>query len=239
MRGATFDLSAAYRQMSVASSSLWASHVACVEPGSGHVLVFRLLALPFGASRAVYAFLRLSHALWHIAHSCLWIPITSFFDDFISFSDEPASCHTKHSIEALFKLLGWDYAESGEKAGSFAANFAALGITIDLSRFDKGLVRFSNTEKRISELSSFLQDVCDCGRLNRAIALKLRGRMQFASCQIFGRSGQDCLREVTKHAYESKSDLLAGAVVKALLRFKEALMRKAPRLVHNLSSRPG
>ena len=58
MMGRTFDLKSAYRQLCIAPQSSWASYVACWDASAKAPKVFRVRALPFGASRAVYAFLR-------------------------------------------------------------------------------------------------------------------------------------------------------------------------------------
>ena len=44
-------------------------------------------ALPFGSVRSVHAFLRVAHSLWAIATSEFLAPWTSYFDDFVTFSD--------------------------------------------------------------------------------------------------------------------------------------------------------
>ena len=55
-------------------------------------------------------------------------------------------------MSLLFKLLGWKFAEEGDKADTFCREFGALGIRIILDEADKGLVKFTNTEKRSAEL---------------------------------------------------------------------------------------
>jgi len=41
---------------------------------------------------------------------------TSFYDDFISFSRPKLVGSTERTVAALFKLLGWIFAEEGDKA---------------------------------------------------------------------------------------------------------------------------
>ena len=65
--GKTFDLKSAYRQLAVSKSSLWASYVAHWNPMTQKPEINRMLALPFGGRRSVYAFLRASYALWWVA----------------------------------------------------------------------------------------------------------------------------------------------------------------------------
>ena len=45
----------------------------------------------------------------------------------------------------------------GDKAQEFSSSFTALGINIDLSHFAEGFINFSNTGKRIEELSASME----------------------------------------------------------------------------------
>ena len=96
--GRTFDLKSAYRQLSIAPQSSWASYVACWGASTRMPRVFRMRALPFGASRAVYAFLRVAMALWFIASDQLAVPWTSFFDDYVSFGAAAGCKHLQCTI---------------------------------------------------------------------------------------------------------------------------------------------
>ena len=96
--------------------------------------------MPFGASRAVHAFLRISHSIWWLGARALSLVWTNFFDDFITFCRSPEAVSTSQCVESLFCLLGWGYADSGEKAGRFDTCFQALGIQVDLSAFRKGVI---------------------------------------------------------------------------------------------------
>lgn len=61
--GKSFDLKSAYKQLGIAESSLWASYVAVYNPRSRKPEVFHLKAVPFGATRSVYCFLRVAFSL--------------------------------------------------------------------------------------------------------------------------------------------------------------------------------
>eukprot|EP00439_Symbiodinium_sp_Y106_P005116 s13732_g1.t1 len=163
-------------------------------------------------------------SLWHIATTQLLIPWTNFFDDFVTFAPSNLASNTDDVICTYFKLLGWLFAEQGDKAKPFAQMFSALGISVDLRNFLSGQVFFTNTERRIAisvdlrnflsgqvfftnterriaELQSSLKAVLSAGRLPSWEALRLRGRLQFADGQLFGRSGRGFLQALTDHAY--------------------------------------
>ena len=55
--------------------------------------------------------------------------------------------------------------------------------------------------------------------------------MQFAKSQIWGKAAKVCLNEVTKHAYESKTQFLAPSTVVALDTFVSCLRENRPRVI--------
>ena len=216
--GKAFDLSAAYRQVAVAPESAWASYVACYDPSSGGASVFRMRALPFGAKKAVHGFLRIAYSIWFLGVAGLLLPWSDDFDDFVTFTSSPIARATDDAVSLFFKLLGWQHDDKKEKSFDFARQFTALGICVGLTNFLSGKIYFSNTEKRIADLKDMVLTVLKSGSLRHAAALKLRGKLQFANGQLFGRLGRMCLTETTKHAYESLSDRIDRKCRNALAR---------------------
>jgi len=111
-------------------------------------------------------------------------------------------------MQMFFKWLGWLFAESGDKAPDFRQVFQALGVSINVSSMGPGLVIVGNTENRREELINFLNEVLQPKKLLKSEALRLRGRLQFASGNIFGRTVKSALAGVTTHAYYSSSSSL-------------------------------
>ena len=68
-----------------------------------------------------------------------------------------------------------------------------------------GLVKFSNAEKRSTELVSTINSILQKGSMTLLEAQKPRGRMQFMDGQLFGRLGKLCMREVTNHTCDFSS----------------------------------
>ena len=66
IKGRTFDMKSAYKQMPLAPDALWASFVAVFDPILRKPQAFQLLVAPFGATRSVYSFLRAAYSIWHI-----------------------------------------------------------------------------------------------------------------------------------------------------------------------------
>ncbi|CAE7831241.1 unnamed protein product [Symbiodinium sp. CCMP2592] len=228
--GKAFDLTAAYRQMPVHPDRAWAAYICFVHPDTNERVYFRMKAMPFGSAMAVYAFLRKSHSLWFLGAKALLLPWSSFFDDFVTFATTGCSASAEASVTAMFKLLGWAFAESGEKSNDFAERFQALGIMVDLRACLDGTISFKNTAKRVSEIKAFVGKVLESGRLPHHEALRLRGRCQFADSQIFGRTGKKCLGLITAHAY-GFDEVISRELRISLERFLLRLEDGAPRLI--------
>ena len=71
LMGRSFDLKSAYKQLAIAKESLSFAFVAVYNPERAKAEIFQLLAAPFGATRSVYSFLRLSNAIWYIGVKAL------------------------------------------------------------------------------------------------------------------------------------------------------------------------
>ena len=139
--------------------------------------------------------------------------------------------NTESVVQMLFQLLGWKFATDGDKAGVFASAFSALGVHINLEKFAYGKVEFSNTEKRTIELSEAIEAMLSRGTMTVLESQKLRGRMQFADGQLFGRLGRLCMRAVTQHAFPFKSKQMAEPTRDALRRFNIFLRFSEPRIL--------
>jgi hypothetical protein len=125
-----------------------------------------------------------------VACKLLW---SSFFDDYIIFSPPALAKSSELAAVALFKILGWLFAEEGRKCKPFDETCEALGVVFDMSDSDKFLCKVANTASRIEEVSSEIRRVLETRSISQLEAQKLRGRMQFAESQIFGRTGKRCI----------------------------------------------
>ena len=141
------------------------------------------------------------------------------------------SSRTDHCISAFFYLRGWGFSSEGEKDMEFSQIFTALGVTIDLSACLDGRLRIANTAKRVAEVLEFISRILEEGALPTPLALKLRGRLQFADGQLLGRVGKSCLKTITEHAYSNKGPKLSDQCKAALSRFADMLKHSLPRMV--------
>ena len=235
--GRVFDLKAAYRQCAVAPSSRAFSYIGVYHPEDGRVKAFRMLALPFGSISAVHAFLRFSASIWFLGTRIFRILWSNYFDDFVTTCQEAEASSVTNAVHCLFTLLGWRYADSGSKAPPFSPCFQALGVVIDLENLHKGIIKFDNTPSRKEELSNSIRAALDSGKLAHRDALRLRGRMQFTTGQIFGRISRTCLSLVTEHAYARVGTLLSSRTREALTVYLDSLCSQEPRELTRASSR--
>ena len=169
----TFDLASAYRQVGLSERGQKFAFLRVYNPKTKRACFFKCLVLPFGAVRSVHS----ARALWWIGVVGCWIVWTSFYDDFISFSRPCLAGSAEQSVTALFKLLGWIFAEEGDKAQPFDLQCSALGVLLDLSVASTGVALVCNTKTRCAELCDDLHKVVEGGSLTSKNAQRLRGRM--------------------------------------------------------------
>ena len=209
LEGRTYDLKSAYKQFPLSAADRDMLRLLVNEPGCATPRAFGFNSLPFGAVGSVAAFLRLSASIWQIGVIALRLMWTAFYDDFSVVSKRDLKRNAAYAVQSLFELLGLTYATEGKKAPPFGPEFGMLGLVVDLCRFDKGIVRFGHTQRRIAELHAFLDEIqCqDC--LDPKTAERLRGRMNFFEGHCFGRGPAQALRVLDSQARN-------GALAKSL-----------------------
>ncbi|CAE7203434.1 unnamed protein product [Symbiodinium sp. CCMP2592] len=221
--GRAYDLQAAYRQVPVHPSSSWASYVAYYDCDEKRPRIYRCRALPFGATKSVYGFLRISHALWWLGVVALKLAWSLYYDDFVVLSESCLASNTNSSIQIFFTLLGWAFAREGSKAEPFNSI---------------GRSALCNTESRTNEFCTSIRAIMDAGTLTKSAALKLRGRMQFACGQVFGRLAKVCLKHLTDFAYGDLPPNVPANLLHALQGFCGVLKEASPRLVQVMRQEP-
>ena len=226
--GKTYDLKSAYRQMFISPDSLDKAYIAYFSAREGKVLIRKMLALPFGATRAVFSYLRAAHSMWYIGCKALKLVRSHFFDDFICLASEQESRSVDLAVMTLFRLLGWKVSENKDKP--FSKEFSALGVVIDFERFLTGEVFFKNTDKRVKEVSSSPRQAVGDEALTQKDLSRLRGRMLFAGGQLFGRAGRLCISALRSDDQKRNADL-DEAAKSAMLKFADLLEAKLPRVL--------
>ena len=194
-----WDLAAAYKQIPLSDEAYELdSYIVVFNPGTGRPEVFQQAVLPFGSVASVTAFLRCAMGLWIIGCRLLKLAWTSYFDDFLSLTTTGLSRHTDLCISTFFHLMGWDL--STDKLLPYAECCKVLGVELVLTKTPLGSFDVRNTQSRADEFISSISEILKAGYLSKPDGEKLRGRLQFASNQLFGRSRfRNCLQELKIH----------------------------------------
>ena len=150
--GRTLDLRKAYKQMAVAASD---RHLMVLTHEGPNGRMFYISdALPFGARRSVFSFLRTSRALSFLMNGAMMIPGAVFFADFPSITEASSAGSAFDGPRTLLDALGWLYAEDADKCRPFGSCFDVLGCHLDLTRLTSGKLILANREGRLEGIQS-------------------------------------------------------------------------------------
>ena len=225
----TYDPTSAYRQIGLNEMGRRYSYLRVYDPNDDCVKVFQAAVLPFGAV-SVRTFLRCARALWWLGVVGCHFMWTSFYDDFSAFTRPGLLNNTQLAIIAFFKLTGWLFAEDGDKCMPFGAMCEGLGVVFYLEHSSVGVAKICNTASRVTELCADIDKVLSERVLSSKTAQRLRGRMQFADAQIFGKTGRRCLRVLADFG-ENRRRILTDKDCFFLKVFKQTLTADRPREV--------
>ena len=193
-----WDLSDAYKQVPLSDNAFELdSYLVVYDPSSKEAKVFKQRVLPFGSIASVTAFLRVSLAIWKIGSSLLHLMWSAYFDDFLCLARTSESRHVEFCASSVFSLLGWKV--STHKLLPFDSICKVLGVQLDLKQSGDSLCLISNTPERVEELAQEINLILSSGVLPKSDGEKLRGRLQFASSQVFGRKFRRQLKVLSNH----------------------------------------
>ena len=231
MAAKCWDLKAAYKQLPLSDEAFardsffvtFNHETQRPEVYRQRVFAFRLQSL------AVTGFIRAAFRLWRIGLVCLGVIWSFYFDDFLNICRSAEKRHLDIVLNVFFQLLGWKV--SHDKLVPYDTCCKVLGICLDLGQALKGYVLLKNTDRRRRELVFELERVLQANTLSKADAERLRGRMQFASGQLYGRLARQAL-----HAFSSSrprglelGDKLTWAIKHLLALLKEGHPREVSR----------
>ena len=178
--GRVADLKSAYKQLPSSPAHSLVSVISLSDP-SGVPSFFRAISLMFGATAAVYAFLRFSRALAYLGAKLLKVSLVEFFDDFSQIECVRLSKSAHTSFEALLNLLGWKIADSDAKRLPFAKQWVSLGVEVDFGNSTASEIKLRNKPGRIDNIAEVVAELLGKGAtLGFKEALSLRGKISFA-----------------------------------------------------------
>lgn len=225
----TIDLRKAYKNLPLSKAALNDSYIVLFDPSKNKPVAYQSLVLPFGARAAVMGFCRTSYGIWEIGCSLLGIHWSVYFDDYFVVTSEQESRHVDLALQTLFSLLGWE--TSGEKDAGFDTVSRVLGVMVDLTDSSDNLVRVTNTESRIKELVASMNQLIDKSRFRPGELRVLRGRLQFAENQLFGRAAGKRLKTLSRHAEMLGSGTVDSELTEALIYLRDRVILGPPRLL--------
>ena len=130
---------------------------------------------------------------------------SAYFDDFLCLARESEAKHVDFCVSSIFSLLGWKV--STHKLPPFASICKVLGVQLDLRQSGDSLCLISNTTERVEELIQDIANILSAGALPRVEGERLRGRLQFASTQVFGRKLKWLLKVLSNHVTAGRKSL--------------------------------
>ena len=201
--GRCVDLSKAYRQVAIAEESL-RHGILGYQTSSAGWTYFATQSLPFGASASVFAFNKVSRAIWHLLVVGLQILASVFFDDFPCFELEPLSRITTSALDQLFTILGWKHAVTGKKAVDFGMELQALGVQYNLSGIWKGSIVVQNKPWRRDRILRLVQEVRKRDNKLRANAASLGGLLNFCRGFVMGHALKPATHALARWASPDK-----------------------------------
>ena len=232
LKGKTYDLRKAYRQIAVRPDARHAAWIGVWSPSDGRAKVFSMSSMPFGATASVGAFLRLSVAIKTLGIMLYHFVWTSYYDDFIVVCRDQDCESTDKMVRNYFSLLGWELSHDEAKDKGFAAVFGALGVEFDLRYTHSGKLFVGNTSNRKTELSEQINNILSADRLSSREAVSLRSRLLFAESQIFGRMAKQALKTIGNVGLSDKDVVgLNEQLVSSLKWMRDRVLNAPPRCV--------
>ena len=235
--GRTLDLEAAYRQIALKQEEQWASVLIIWNPEQRRAQFFKQHALPFGAAASVLLFNRCSAALRVVGLSLFSLSWCSYFDDFPHLEYAELQHLAKSSSQALLKLVGWRFSQEAKKDRPFEKQFDCVGVSFDLRSTEEALITIRNKEGRIESICEMLSGCMDRNSITASEADCLRGRVQYASGQMYDRAGR-VLTAMFLDSAESQDRKLTRESLGFAVELMRCLQEAAPRTVARESPRP-
>eukprot|EP00438_Fugacium_kawagutii_P013576 Skav234780 [mRNA] locus=scaffold2396:605776:607581:- [translate_table: standard] len=225
LKGRTFDLKSAYKQLGVDEEHAEQVKIAVRKP-SGGCAYYNVLALPFGATASVGAFLRVSSAITYLGRVGLRLVWTNFFDDYTAVCKTGQEESTAFFVESLFVLLGFAYAKDGPKAPPFESTFKTLGLEVSLDEVQQSKFCVGHTASRKKEFLDTLQHLMAAEKVATKDLERLHGRLVWFRSHIFGRIANHAVKTISSFSRNSsKHVVVTQELATALKLLQDELVR--------------
>ena len=214
----------AYRQIPLAPDQRRFSVIAVVNPAKSTSEYFVMNGHIFGAINAVYNYNRRPLAVQAILEKCFWIVTDHYYDDRWVIEPMETIESAAHTTLDVFQMLGIRVQEEkiqGPPVKFMEArkiipkdptavstdpyqNPELLGVTFDLRN-----LKVKIQESRKTKLIAEMEGIISKKTLTAGHASKIKGKLQFATCSLFGRVGRSFMTPLSERQYEKikRSDL--------------------------------
>ena len=209
----TDDVEAAYRR--VLNARPWHTVIAVWDVrGDGGVRYFAMPGFPFGLRSAVVAFNRVEEFFVEMARVIMLVACGHYYDDVVTCEPHWAGGSGQRALWFIHKVVGIPLAARKHERMRFRNYF--LGVMLDMAA-KLGHVVIRVKESRRRKLLRRLREVLAEGKLSRAEAASLRGKLYFTSTTAFGGVGRAPLqalaeRQYSKHGGQQVGDKLHSAI---------------------------
>ena len=185
----TSDMSSAYRQIPNHPEEAAAMIVAYCDREVNELRYAVLKAHPYGLAASVLNFNRTPCFLTALARRVAAACASNYFDDTGVLDFAAARGSAQSFLWQLYTLLGFTL--DPDKDGPMASQRHFLGLLLDLARALSDTSMMIHLKEGLAEsLLSDIGSILSSNRCTPAEAAKLRGKLGWASCAMYGRCGR-------------------------------------------------
>jgi hypothetical protein len=145
--------------------------------------------LPFGARNAVFTFGATARAIEIILNGLFGVLTSQYVDDYPQFEFEQLTGQDDDIMLEVLSLLGWEVKRPEGVPPQFAPVFTLLGVRMHLGLHHEGVAMVSNKTERAAKMCADIEKIIRAGRTTPSEIEALRGALNFAKAQCFGRCG--------------------------------------------------
>ena len=202
------DFKSAYRGLALRPGERHLLQILVWDPSKETSRTARQKAMPFGATAAVYAWDRLSHALWHIVQFFGVVSGSKYVDDLFGCVWRFKRKYFRRMILDLVTRLGYRLAE--DKTPEACDTQVILGVEAKLVykriRGKRRLyIKTRVDEPKARHWSAQLGELLRTRRLEPEEAEQLAGRLNFVCGAVAGAAGAVRLKSIYRASYRKSS----------------------------------
>ena len=181
-------LAKACKQVPVSESSRQFGVLVLHDPSNGQLRYVVTRSLPFGACASVFAFNRISRALWFLAVKLMGAVGGCFYDDFPLIEPDITAPIASSVVEHLLDCLGWIYSSDPAKSRPFEEERDVLGVRVNVKNLSHGCLKPPNKVSRYKRLKDIFNGARKSRSFTRRDAQVVHGTLNFMTSFVMGHS---------------------------------------------------